>query len=170
MTKGISAVKVSSLYVSAVDAKPFDFDFSEGYTEKWDVLQPENAEPGDENWQEPMMNTWWPLPDFSPSEDDAKNLAGSPFAMCIVQNLETDEYGLALTGGGMNMSWDIAGAYILLGYLPPVHLRLPRFAGKRLTPTARVTLAAMGKSYRVMVNWMQSNLRDLKGVREYMKA
>ena len=61
----------------------------------------------------------------------------TPLNICIVRVTDIgperdDEYGLALTGGGMNLAWDIAGAYVLLGYVPPVALygSLPLFAGQ----------------------------------------
>jgi hypothetical protein len=164
-----SKVKTSDLYVSAIDLKPSHFDFGEGYAEKWDVLQPEGVEPGEGNWQEPMMNTWWPLPDHAnPDSEAASKLAAEPISMCIVYNMESEEYGLALTGGGMDLSWDIAAAYVVLGYLPPVELHLPGFAGLGHGVAKRVTMAAMERAYRVMSAHMQSNLRDLRNLRKHL--
>lgn len=165
-----SAVKVSGLRVDAITLDSFHFDFGDGYGERYDVLQPEGAEPGDENWQEPMMNYWWPLPDGTFGESHASLLAESPFSCCIVYNSDTEEYGIALTGGGMDLSWDIAGAYVLLGFTPPASLRLPSFAGLRLDTRHRIILSAMERSYRVLSNWMASNLRDLRYMRKQMAA
>lgn len=90
----------------------------------------------------PMMAYFYPLPDFGRFRaEDAAKLEGLP--LCLVQftaggwddyNSPDDslpEWALALTGGGMDLSWEIAEAHMRLGYLPPLFTsRLPRFAGK----------------------------------------
>jgi hypothetical protein len=78
----------------------------------------------------PMMNYWYPLEgisDETEASEAALGLSGLP--LCVV---EVDgSYGLALTGGGMDLSWEIAEAYVRLGMLPPVHFAdLPSMAGK----------------------------------------
>lgn len=56
--------------------------------------------------------------------------------LCAVEFTITSGFlisgGLAMTGGGMDISWKICEAYMRLGYLPPLYLcDLPRMAGKK---------------------------------------
>jgi len=80
----------------------------------------------------PMMNYYYPLPDYRGNESDDQLLLdreGGSVALVRVHG----NVVLALTGGGMDLSWDICHAFMLLGYLPPMHfVDLPRFAGKKL--------------------------------------
>lgn len=80
----------------------------------------------------PMMNYYYPLQESASSYN--ANVFG-PFdarydeieaayrlrdvSMCLVC-LDEEDYALALTGGGMDMTWTIVRAFVLLGYLPPV--------------------------------------------------
>jgi hypothetical protein len=70
----------------------------------------------------PMMNYWYPVK-IQDAADAARELINLP--LCVV---EVDgETGLALTGGGMDLSWEICEAFILLGHQPPLHFcDLPR--------------------------------------------
>lgn len=70
----------------------------------------------------PMMNYYYPVEIDDPAETAAK-LAHVP--LCVVE--VNGSTALALTGGGMDMSWDICRAFIMAGYLPPAHFAdLPR--------------------------------------------
>lgn len=96
----------------------------------------------------PMMNYFYPLSEYGISEDDAVKLEG--LSLCLVRFHESygdhydsddslPEYALALTGGGMDLSWDIAEGYMRLGYMPPLFTcRLPRFAGTNYTDPRKV--------------------------------
>lgn len=68
----------------------------------------------------PMMNYWYPFESIT-DQDEATGAAAkiADLPLCVVE--VQGSYGLALTGGGMNMSWYIVGAYVRLGYLPPLH-------------------------------------------------
>lgn len=106
----------------------------------------------------PMMNTFWPA-DFRPlsCEDAAARIADVP--LCVV---ELDgETGFALTGGGMDLSWEIAHAYMLAGMYPPVSVRLPAMAS-RFGPRERWIVAGMRASYRIKARWMAQRLKDLR--------
>ncbi|MFA5186593.1 MAG: hypothetical protein WC551_08975 [Patescibacteria group bacterium] len=74
----------------------------------------------------PMMNYFYPVPFLGSCEDAAKALGQT--CVCVVE-LSDGTRGLALTGGGMDLSWEIARAHVSLGFLPPAWLRLPRMAG-----------------------------------------
>ena len=54
-------------------------------------------------------------------------------AVTLIRREDDGEYYLALAGGGMDLSWDIAAGYVNLGYLPPFKIceHLPEFAGQK---------------------------------------
>jgi hypothetical protein len=113
----------------------------------------------------PMMNYWYPCPINSP-EDAARILEGLP--VCVV---EVDgEMGLALTGGGMDLSWEICEAYTRLGYLPPIHYagRLPKMAD-RLSDGKRMVLAAAKRAAEIRVAWAQRAVEEINDVEKWMK-
>ncbi len=136
-------------------SRPIDFDWTEGFGEKWDYVAAckcdkcgqvvvgagesiQHCELNGESDCEgyctlagPMMNYYYPLDmrsDFDPVEA-AKGLASLP--LVIVQFLDSDKYGLALSGGGMDFSWEICESFMRLETLPPVYFcDLPRMAGR----------------------------------------
>ena len=74
----------------------------------------------------PMMNYYYELPYYEGDpEEDQLTLYQSSANVVLVRmpNIKDngDSYALALSGGGMDLSWDICHAYILLGYAPPLH-------------------------------------------------
>jgi len=132
--------EVENLHTGTVDAKPIEYDFSKGYAEKWDIAVNQTDEEMENEEFAPMMNYYYPLPD-----EFAKDMLekfGSNWATKIKDKLsnttvirfeDDDKYALALTGGGMDLSWEICESYINLGYLPPVHFcDLPHMAGKNM--------------------------------------
>lgn len=180
------------LNCDAIDAKPVDYDFSKGYGEKWEyfeavecdkcggavIVQGENHHNDVEktncdgylNSDGPMMDYYYPLPGFDMDvEDAAKAIVDLP--LCIVHFNENDEYALALTGGGMNLSWHICTAYLKLGYMPPLHFaELPKFAGgPPIGPAAgKRVLKAMEQSIKVSQNWLDGYKVKLKDMREWV--
>lgn len=62
-----------------------------------------------EDSQQPMMNYYYPL-EFEPSEEAIKNTIENT-NLTIMYNNETNSHFLVLTGGGMDLSQDIALAY-----------------------------------------------------------
>jgi len=118
------------------------------------------------NFDGPMMNYFYPC-DFSRvggAEEAAKLISG---AVCAVE-MRDGETGFALTGGGMDLSWDICGAYVACGQLPPADRRLPRFAGAGLSTRARRIIAACLRSQEVAMNYARNNIADLKNTRRYL--
>lgn len=94
----------------------------------------------------PMMDYFYPCT-FADLESAAESIADLP--LCAV-TLYDGEQGLALTGGGMDLSWEICEAYIRLGHLPPVHFDLPNMASRGLTERALLVLDAMEASLGVV--------------------
>ena len=132
----------------------------------------EEAEDGPYSWEEcdhheedardlgaegPMMNYYYPV-DLDDAADAARKLADT--CLCVVEVDGRD--GLALTGGGMDLSWEIAAAFVTLGYLPPVHFAdLPNMAGMGATTRNLTTAAAMVRSCELMAARMVRNVDHL---------
>ena len=174
MPKATKHTPVEDLYYSMIDVQPVNFDWSEGYTEKWDYLalsccekcgkeitgrngeahndlDPDSDCDGyvPEN-EGPMMNYYYPLPEFDgDTMDAAKKLINTP--LVIVEFLDSGDYALALSGGGMDLSWEICEAYMRLGYLPPAHFcRLPQMAGRGTGQKDRWIIDACERSLKGM--------------------
>lgn len=83
-----------------------------------------------------MMNYMYGLPDGF--ESDMEKKFGSDWRTLIKPLLSNttliyfnkeNKYYIALTGGGMDLSWEICETYINLGYLPLMHFcGLPKMA------------------------------------------
>lgn len=81
---------------------------------------------GEDRWY-PGMNFAYPLPDGVRSTDQWHRAMSNT----TVVEIEGEPY-LALTGGGMDFSWEICEAYLNCGYWPPAHFagRLPKMSGR----------------------------------------
>lgn len=167
-------ISVKNLYCDSVNYKAQDFNFGEGYTETWDIgIELTEQEQENEEFF-PMMNYIYPL--SSEFERDMENRFGENWRTIIKGKLSNmtlvtvnDEYFLALTGGGMDMSWEICATYINLGYLPPLtYCSLPGFAGMdyKRAKTRRI-LAACKRSCHVAIIQATSTLHDLKRLHNY---
>lgn len=89
---------------------------------------------------------------------------------CQLAELD-DNLVLMLTGGGMDLSWDICTAYILAGQLPPVHFaaHLPEFAGKTLTQQNKVVLVACERALETMGNRCHRGLKHVRNLYKILK-
>ena len=121
-------------------------------------VDPESECEGYVNCDGPMMNYYYPCEGIS--GDDAVKIAHLP--LCIV---EVDgEIGLALTGGGMDLSWEICEAFICLGFLPPSYFCvLPRISGRGKSEKDQKTIQAcietlqiLGRQYAQQANNLAS--------------
>lgn len=91
----------------------------------------EQSDGGDE-WRdsfEPMMNFGWAIDLRHTTSDELRAIADRMTEMapsCTLIEIGTDPddltYEIALTGGGMDLSDHIAGAYIAAGQVPPLDL------------------------------------------------
>jgi hypothetical protein len=170
------------LNCDAIDEKPRNYDFSQGYAEKWECYEAATCEKcnkpvmvsGEQRHNEvedtecdgyivgegPMMNYYYPLPDFKMDVTEAaKKIVHLP--LCIVQFTDTEEYALALTGGGMDLSWEICSAYMELGYWPPTHFRLPGFIPGMGPKGAMRVIKGMRESIKIRRNWLDSDDANL---------
>lgn len=121
----------------------------------------ESCEPYVWGSEGPMMNYVWPLNTgnmWSPftAEDAARKLQHLP--LCYVEM--GGEGFLALTGGGMDLSWEIGAAYVALGFAPPVALDFPAMADDPQTRYAHV-IDAMRESIDAVQRRMVSKLDHL---------
>jgi hypothetical protein len=173
MTKQI---KIKNLYCDTVHNKAQDFNFGIGYTETWEIpLNLTESEQENEEYA-PMMNYLYPLPDeFTRDmenrfgEDWQTKIKNKLNNMTVVYLIDQETYFLALTGGGMDMSWQICETYINLGYLPPLtYCDLPNMAGTNYNSakTKRI-IKACKRSAQVAIIQAKSTLRTLKSLHNY---
>jgi hypothetical protein len=136
----LSALNLDAEETEALDDLVSRIDRLEG--KDWETWRCPNAEckqfgeevDSYESAEGPMMNYYYPLPSLPGSEYDAAYTIRD-LPLCIVRNLENDtmptDYALALTGGGMDLSWEICEAFMRLGFLPPMAFAdLPAIAGR----------------------------------------
>jgi ribosomal protein L32 len=98
----------------------------------------------------PQMNYWYPV-----KLNDCMKAAGliKHLPLCVVE-FEDGRTGLALTGGGMDLSWEICEAFIALGYFPPLHFcDLPRMGSRGQSDKDRATIDACRESCRIAKGW-----------------
>jgi hypothetical protein len=116
----------------------------------------------------PAMNYVYALPGWDPSSLigvlSERLIAHLP--LCIVRDagrMGEHAYGLALTGGGMNFSWEICEAYMRLGYIPPVTFAqdLPEIGRGNSDVDQWIVKGAM-ESMRRAVEYHEDHVRHLR--------
>ena len=120
--------------------------------EDWNFFQPEEQDPEDEPLA-PFMSYGWSLPDWRGDGEDTNQMLVDAYSNVMVGERclgdEKDGHYLLLTGGGMDLSWDLAFGYMVCGYLPPACLNLPRFLDIRPTRMNKWTLKGLTLSKRI---------------------
>jgi hypothetical protein len=180
---------IRNLSCAAIEVKPVNADWTKGYGETWEYTEASHCSEcnavvigregdrhrdvdsdstclGSLSGEGPMMSYWYPV-EIDDKEEAARALVDLP--VCVV---EVDgQTGLALTGGGMDLSWDICEAFVVLGYLPPLHFcDLPGMAGKNPDSARnRRTVAACLKSCVVAASWAKSRAARLRSTIESMR-
>ncbi len=181
-------IAIKDLHSDAISVTPRHVDWSEGgesMYEFWEAITCDECGRPTLNGEEcehckhdngygegPMMNYYYALPNLAHEPADAALLiAHLPLCIVHLEN-DTDEqggYGLALTGGGMDLSWEICEGYVRLGYLPPIHFAgLPHMAQRTLT-AHRLVLAAMRKSLTITKVRAMYSLQDLRRTGQWLK-
>ena len=120
----------------------------------------------------PQMNYAYPisLKRVGSREDAALAIGRLPLCIVEMHGRYDDETYLALTGGGMDLSWEICEAYMRLGYLPPIYFaRLPGMAGMKLDSRHRWVLAGMRRALQLSMNWEHYDLVQLRNLRAGMR-
>jgi hypothetical protein len=102
---------------------------------------------------EPMMNYAYPLPSGSGFDAGAAQ-AELMSVGCVVVVMLDDEPHLALSGGGMDLSWEICHAFLVLGFRPPLHFsELPNMAGRGVSDGDLAILGACLESAEIAAKW-----------------
>lgn len=131
--------KLMAHYWPKLDAEEIGRTFQEGDGDDW----------------YPAMNYVYPLP--CPPPDDWKTCV----SCCTCVEIDGEPY-LALTGGGMDLSWEICESFLALGYYPPAHFaELPAMADRGESKQDRTILAACRRSLEAMVERHQAKLDRL---------
>jgi hypothetical protein len=155
-------VKLDLSY-AVIDVKPRSYDFWENkYAEDWDIAIDRTEEEMENEDFMPMMNYIYPLPDNFEVPDDVKDKLNNTTIVEI-----EDEYFLALTGGGMDLSWEICESYINLGYYPPAHFcDLPAMAGRGKSARDKKIIQACKESLKALSGRHDSAIRRLESIGE----
>jgi hypothetical protein len=174
---------LDNLSCAAVQMTPVDFDWTEGYGETWESFEATRCEKcgailicssgGDKHkdidcdsncdgWVNetsgPMMSYYYPCVVYN-VEEAAQKLVDT--CLCVVK--VGDQTALALTGGGMDLSWEICEVFMLLGFLPPLHFAdLPGMSGRGTSARDKRIVAACLKTCEVSANWARSTADRIK--------
>lgn len=77
---------------------------------------------------DPIMNALWPVQlAYGRSIETASRLMNAHAGAAVLVTIDDEEY-IALAGGGMDLSWHLAAAYVCCGCVPPVDI-LDRLSG-----------------------------------------
>jgi len=98
----------------------------------------------------PMMNFLYP----TPADHSGGELARLALDTCFtLVNVGGVEY-FALTGGGMDMRWEMCAAWVSLGSLPPVEFaELPRMAGRGESESDLALIGHCIAAFRMARDW-----------------
>ena len=168
--------KIEKLWIDTADAKPEDYDFYEKhYGEDWDIPFERTDEEMENDEFAPMMNYRYPLPEFdrkNHSSEKIKRALSNAGSITLIEDLKSNEKYLALSGGGMDLSWDIVQGYINLGFTPPAHFcrNLPKMAGMKLTKGNEEAILGCRRSLKAQSGWNESGLEKLDDLEKYMRA
>jgi hypothetical protein len=111
----------------------------------------------------PMMNYAYELPYFSEGSLYTGLERIKDLPLCIVK--WKGSYWLALTGGGMDLSWEICEAYIALGYLPPaVFAELPAMSGRGTSQEDREVIKYCKETFEVVRDRAKQSLARMKSI------
>lgn len=133
--------------------------------EEWrQIVQDAMYENGDA--YSPMMNYFYPLPCYTGDENEDQALLDQEAgAVCLVR--VNDRPVLALTGGGMDLSDHIVEAYMLLGYLPPLHFcETTMFAIRPNSERTRWLVEGCLRSCEVAERWARDRGERFRTLRE----
>jgi hypothetical protein len=131
-------MKLEKLLFDVVDEQPRRYDFY-GRVREWEVPLSLTDDELQAGRYEPIYNVLYPLPEQFAVPRDFRDRLNN---MTIVR-VENEEYGLALTGCGMDFTWEICESYMRLGYYPPASMcRLPQMAGRGSSKLDKTIIAA----------------------------
>lgn len=120
----------------------------------------------DDQWL-PLMNYAYPLPRGVRSTDSWHRIMSCTTIVVI----DGKDY-LALTGGGMDLTWEICEAYINCGYWPPAYFagRLPKMSGRGASERDRMIINACRVSLRNMAEAQMRSFYELDNLEAWSRA
>ena len=129
---------------------------AEFLSERWN-------EEGSEN---PVMNYYYPIHigwSGSISAEDAQFiLSVNHLCLTVVHMMDdnvSDDYVLALTGGGMDLTWEICEAFCLLGQIPPSSMSdVPDMSGRGMSKRDQWILACIKRGHEANIEQAKSAL------------
>ena len=132
----------------------------------WEGETYHNNCPGSIYFEGPMMNYFYPVDNID-CESAARAISHLP--LCVVE-LKDGTTGLALTGGGMDLSLEIVRAFVALGYYPPAHFaRLSRMAGWEKDPVWLEALVCCQGSLEIAASWATGKLVEVSDMIDTMR-
>jgi hypothetical protein len=136
------------------------------------LLETTNETSEEELGLDPMMSYAYPLEGARDPSALAYAVATNPHGLPLTVVEIGGEPYLALTGGGMDLSWEICAAYIACGYLPPLHFaqHLPRMAGWEREAWRGPVLEACALSAAIARSWAQRAAEDIERMRAAWKG
>lgn len=111
----------------------------------------------------PTSSIYWEirLPSRMDEHDVARAIHDLP--LCLVKvGRDHEEYGLTLTGGGMNLTWEIVEAFTRIGSLPPTDkIDFPSI-GRGESELDRYLIAVCKRTGREAIRSIQNDLDSLE--------
>lgn len=109
----------------------------------------------------PAMDYAYPLPNFRGCERELARKVDLEASCITVMSLD-GETVLALTGGGMDFSWEICHAYTVAGYRPPLQFaELPGMAGRGESDQDLKLIALCIESCEIAARWARGKAKRL---------
>jgi hypothetical protein len=127
----------------------------------------------DDHWVHEGVDDLRPVADYLHPLDariDAAELQGALVLGRLPVRVVYYDFGggvnlaLALTGGGMDLTWELVEAYMIAGQLPPAALarRLPHMSGRGASADDRAIIAACYESLRIAAMRAEYDRDDLR--------
>ena len=115
----------------------------------------------DNDYFSPMMNYYYEI-DLRRQEAESVQARIDRYGGCCILVNIGEEPKLCLSGGGMDLTWEIAWSYILCGQLPPTkYCDLPDQC-EPLSRRNRLIIKACRKSIQVHQRWLSGTRRNLE--------
>jgi hypothetical protein len=136
-------------------------DEDSGPVEKWHRWAEDTMR--EDDGYAPVLNYLYPISDLKDPAAAQTTLDRACVPVVVV--LVDDEPFLALSGGGMDLSWEICQAYIELGHMPPLHFcDLPKYSDRGKSERDQLIIRACLRSCETAHVWAERRERNLKAL------
>ena len=148
-------MKLDDLSYELIDEQSRYYDFSRP---DWGLAVPLTDEEYNNEEYFPIYNRIYPLGQYFDIPEDFREKLNN---MTIIRLC--DDYHLALTGCGMNLTWQICESYLNLGYYPPVEMtELPCMSARGTSEKDQHIVKACIHSLESIVLRFQSRKKALQ--------